>query len=146
MSLTRDSTLADPQQIIADLQRKLTKAEAERDDAIAERDAALKRETAAAEVLGIINSSPGNLAPVFDAILEKARAVCGFARGSLNVYDGQYFRTVATHGYPEAFAEVLRQPRRTGPQARFLEGDRIVQIPDVAAEIPASDDPVYRAA
>jgi GAF domain-containing protein len=86
------------------------------------------------------------LAPVFDAILEKARAVCGFAHGTLNVYDGEYFRTVATHGIPEPFAEVLRQPRRTGPQARFLEGDRIVHITDTAAEKPASDDPVYRAA
>jgi signal transduction histidine kinase/ActR/RegA family two-component response regulator/HPt (histidine-containing phosphotransfer) domain-containing protein len=98
-------------------------------------------------VLQVINSSPGDLAPVFETILEKARAVCGFAHGSLNVYDGEYFRTVATHGIPEAFAEILRQPRRSGPQARLLDGDRIVQIPDAAAaEFFASDDPVHRAA
>ena len=108
---------------------------------------ALEQQTATAEVLQVINSSPGDLAPVFETILEKARAVCGFAHGSLNVYDGEYFRTVATRGIPEAFAEILRQPRRSGPQARLLDGDRIVQIPDAAAaEFFASDDPVHRAA
>jgi GAF domain-containing protein len=107
---------------------------------------ALEQQTATAEVLQVINSSPGDLAPVFDAILDKARAVCGFAQGSLNVYDGEYFRTVATRGIPESLAEILRQPRRIGPQARFLEGDRIVHITDAAAERPASGDPVYRAA
>jgi GAF domain-containing protein/CheY-like chemotaxis protein len=107
---------------------------------------ALEQQTATAEVLQAINSSPGDLAPVFDAILEKARAVCGFARGSLNVFDGEYFRTVATHGIPEPFAALLRQPRRTGPQARFLKGDRIVHITDVAAERFPDDPVVYRAA
>jgi signal transduction histidine kinase/DNA-binding NarL/FixJ family response regulator len=107
---------------------------------------ALEQQTATAEVLQVINSSPGDLTPVFDAILEKARSVCGFAQGSLNVYDGEYFRTVATHGIPEPFAEVLRQPRRTGPQTRFLNGDRIVHITDAAAQGSGPDDPVYRAA
>ncbi len=107
---------------------------------------ALEQQTATSEVLQVINSSPGDLAPVFEAILEKARAVCGLAQGSLNVYDGEYFRTVATRGIPEPFAEVLRQPRRAGPQARFLEGERIVHIADAAAERPESDDPVYCAA
>jgi two-component system, NtrC family, sensor kinase len=107
---------------------------------------ALDQQTATAEVLGVINSSPGNLQPVFDAILEKARVVCGFAQGSLNVFDGEYFRTVTTRGVPEAFAEILRQPRRSGPQARFLEGNRIVHISDLRAEAQRADDPVYRAA
>jgi adenylate cyclase len=145
MNATPDNTLADPDQRIADLERQLAEREAERDEFKAERDEALQRETATAEVLQVINSSPGDLAPVFDAILEKACAVCRFARGTLNVYDGENFRTVATHGIPEPFAEVLRQPRRTGSPARLLQGDRIVQIIDVTAERPI-DDPVYRGA
>ena len=81
MSPTPDSTSDDLHQIVADLQRKL--------------DEALAREAAVADVLGVINSSPGNLQPVFEAILEKAVRLCGATYGNLLRYDGQLFSQAA---------------------------------------------------
>jgi GAF domain-containing protein len=128
MDTTSDGTLADPQETLADLQRKLAERTAERDEALA-------REIAAAEMLQVINSSPGDLAPVFEAMLEKAMRLCEAAFGILFTLDGEASVVRALHNVPTAFADYLvREPPRAAPDT--LLGQVIdAQAPAQAADI-----------
>ncbi len=118
---------------------------------ITETQEALEQQTATAEVLQVINSSPGDLAPVFDTMLDKAMQLCGAVFGLLQTYDGRAWRTVAAHGVPTAYAEFRKNNPPayshpgTGP-ARLIAGERIVHIVDLMAEDAyASGDPNRRA-
>ena len=84
MSATPDGTLASPEQFIADLQSRLAQCKVERDEA-------LEQQTATVAVLQVIKSSPGNLAPVFDAMVERAIICAGRHTGICILLTGHLF-------------------------------------------------------
>ncbi|TMJ89273.1 MAG: GAF domain-containing protein, partial [Alphaproteobacteria bacterium] len=64
----------------------------------------LEQQTATSEILQVISSTPGELDPVFRSMLQNATRICGAKFGTMNLYDGEQFRTVALHNAPAAFA------------------------------------------
>jgi two-component system, NtrC family, sensor kinase len=101
---------------------------------------ALERQTATSEVLGVISSSPGELEPVFQAMLANAVRLCDAKFGVLNLYEGGAFRTVAVHNVPPAYAEMRRrEPLRPHPgtaHAEVVRTKQVVHISD-ARTLPA---------
>ena len=136
MSPAPHGPTADPDEIIADLQRELAVCRAELDQRTAELSDALEQQTAATEVLGVINSSPGDLAPVFDSMLDKALRLCGADFGNLLRYDGKLFHVAsAVHGNRE-IGERNRgrapfPPPPGGLLDPILQGEDVVYVEDL---------------
>src|SRR5437667_5918508 len=139
MSGTHDSTLADPQKIIADHRGTNWELEMRNAQPLAERDEALEQQTATAEVLQVINSSPGDLTPVFDAMLEKAMALCEARYGFLTLYDGETYTVAAIRNVPKGLDDALRAgPHRPGPHTalgRLVVTRAPVHIEDVRTDV-----------
>jgi GAF domain-containing protein/anti-sigma regulatory factor (Ser/Thr protein kinase) len=99
---------------------------------------ALEQQTATSEVLKIISSSPGDLQPVFNAMLENATRMCDADFGILYRFANGAFQAVTLRGAPPAFAEFQqREPIQPGPASglgRILSKRRPVHIADTMAE------------
>ena len=115
---------------------------------ITETREALEQQTATAEVLQVINSSPGDLAPVFDAMLDRAMGLCEASHAHLFTFEGEPTHPVAVRGDPH-FVDWLRQqgPHRSPPGSsvdRLRRGEPFVHVLD-AREMPAyRADPLFR--
>jgi GAF domain-containing protein len=101
----------------------------------------LQQQTATSEVLGVISSSPGELQPVFDAMLANATQICEASFGNLLLYNGEVFRHVALHNAPHDWAVAQQRdpvaPRRSARMLyRVTETKQVVHVADIVAENP----------
>jgi GAF domain-containing protein len=125
MAARRDSpSVADLQDELADARKHLAEA--------------IEQQTATAEVLRVISSSPGELEPVFNAMLDNAVRLCEAKFGFMNRYDGDNWKVAAVHNAAPAYTEYLQQHgyKRPGPEtvvARVARTKRMVHIADLAA-------------
>jgi GAF domain-containing protein len=96
----------------------------------------LEQQTATSEVLRVISSSPGELEPVFQTMLENATRICEAKFGTLYLRDADSFRVAAMHNTPPAYAEARqREPMVRPPPdsilGRVSASKQVVHIDDV---------------
>src|ERR1700726_2671150 len=113
------------QESYADLENKVEQRTAELTES-------LEQQTATSEVLKVISSSPGELDPVFQKMLENATRICGANFGTMNLYDGDKFEIVPLYNVPHAFA-ALRQnlpirPHLDSPLAATLRTHQVAHV------------------
>src|SRR6516225_6436363 len=96
----------------------------------------LERQTATSEVLRVISRSPGEVAPVFQAMLDNATRICEANFGGLYVRDGDEFRLAAIHNMPPALADARRRvrPEMQTPMGRAIRNKQVVHVADLAAD------------
>ena len=134
------TTFAD-QAAIAIENTRLFEAEQQRTRELSE---SLDQQTATSEVLRVISSSPGELEPVFKAMLENATRICEAKFGILHFYESGGFRIGSTHNLPAALASAIAQrgpllhPSPLHPLARVVASKQLVHIRDYI------DDPAYK--
>ena len=134
----------------ADLQKSYADLEKKVEARTAELTEALDYQTATAEILEVINSSPGDLTRVFDAMLKKAIRLCDAVQGILWVVDGERWQLAAEQGLPAEYVESLRERSEAGANAalqRAMRRERLIHFLDVTEhELYRSGDPLTKAA
>ena len=99
---------------------------------------ALEQQTATSQVLRVVSWSPGDLQPVFQAMLENATRICDATFGNIHRWDGEVLHLVATQNTPPAFAEYHGGSSfRPGPNTgtgRMLASKTVTHIANLAAE------------
>ncbi|MBX9824148.1 MAG: GAF domain-containing protein [Xanthobacteraceae bacterium] len=124
------------QAVIAIENTRLLNELRQRTDDLAE---SLEQQTATSEVLKVISSSPGELAPVFSSILTNATHICEARYGMLWLTEGDGFRSVASHDIPAALAEEREReqtiyPSEDVPLGRLRHTKELVHIPDIRTD------------
>src|SRR5207344_2436410 len=110
---------------------------------------ALEQQTATSEVLQVISSSPGELEPVFQAMLANATRICEAKFGNFLLYDGNELRVVAMHGAPVGWAELRGRdpavrPWPNNPLGRIVKTKQLQHIADIRTEKAYLDrDPAF---
>ena len=121
----------------ADLQKQLDQRTRELAEAQKRLAEALEQQTATSEVLGVISSAPGELEPVFQAMLENATRLCEAESASLVLREGGNLRFVSRYNAPAALLEQTKRDPilRLGPASglgRSIRLKQVVQVPDIA--------------
>jgi GAF domain-containing protein len=123
----------------AELEEQLEVRTRELAEARAHLAEALEQQTATSEMLQVISSSPGELQPVFEAMLANATRLCGAEFGILNLYDGDVSRIAAVYGVPPALAAIQNVPFLIHPKSGHAEIRRTkqaVHVNDIRAMPP----------
>ena len=126
------TTFADQAVIAIENARLLNELRQRTDDLSAE---SLEQQTATADVLKVISTSPADLEPVFATMLEKAVRICDATFGNIYRWDGELLHLLAAHNAPPAFAEVRRRSAfRPSFAPRTVETKTAIHIVDLALE------------
>ena len=124
----------------ADLEQQLQACKRELAHAREHLARALERQTATSEVLHVISSSAGELAPVFQAVLENAVRLCDAKFGTLNLYEGKAFRNVALHNAPAEYTKMRRgvviHPDPRTSLGRIVSTRELVHVEDLRSTQP----------